>query len=233
MESPFEHIKHKIMNAQIHQYPYPHISINEIFPPEFYEEILENIPETSLYTPKPKYPGRKTKTLDDLEKLEKSKQKFWNDIIQLLRSEEFANILLEKFSVSKKGHSDLFIHKDLDDYEVTPHRDIRSKLITYLFYLAENSNGKNLGTYLLVPNNGQEIEETTKHLPWDQFKIVKEIEYLPNTFFAFTPNKCSFHAVKAKFPKDAIKKERDTIRGFVFDREEKDFPGYLFKNSSM
>jgi len=126
--------------------------------------------------------------LDDLEKLEKSKQKFWNDIIQQLRSEEFANILLEKFSISKKGYSDLFIHKDLDDYEVKPHRDVRSKLVTYLFYLAENSNGKNLGTYLLVPNNGQEIEETTKHLSWDQFKIVKEVEYLPNTFFAFAPN---------------------------------------------
>ena len=40
-------------------------------------------------------------------------------------------------------------------------------------------------------------------------------------------------AVKVKFPKYAIKKERDTIRGFVFDREEKDFPDYLFKNSSM
>ena len=50
MQTPFEHIKHKIMNAQINQYPYPHISINEIFPPEFYKQILENIPETSLYT---------------------------------------------------------------------------------------------------------------------------------------------------------------------------------------
>ena len=159
MESPFEYVKYQIMNAQINNYPYPHIRIDEIFPPEFYEQLLENIPDTALYTPKPKYPGRQTKTLDDLDNLDNSKREFWSKIIQWLRSDEFAKILLEKFSISKKGYSDLFVHKDLNDYEVKPHRDVKSKLVTYLFYLAKEKGPKGLGTYILVPKNDKEIED--------------------------------------------------------------------------
>ena len=49
----------------------------------------------------------------------------------------------------------------------------------------------------------------------------------PNSFFAFSPHENSFHAVKVNFPENAVK-ERDTIRGFVFDKDEKDYPEYLF-----
>ena len=58
--------------------------------------------------------------------------------------------------------------------------------------------------------------------------MVDESNFIPNSFFAFTPCENSYHAVKIKFPEELKKKERDTIRGFVFDKSEKGYPEYLF-----
>ena len=55
LESPYEYMKYKILNAPINYYPYPHISIENIFPQEFYDSLLENLPNIDEYTPKPKY----------------------------------------------------------------------------------------------------------------------------------------------------------------------------------
>jgi len=147
-----------------------------------------------------------------------------------LKSSDFSNLLLEKFSIKKNGHSDFFLHKDLDDFEVTPHRDVKSKLVTYLFYFPKDDSLSQLGTQILIPKEGKTIPDTTDHQDWNDFEIVKLSKYIPNSFLAFIPGKNSYHAVKIKFPENLDKKERDTIRGFVFDKSESDFPGYLFKN---
>ena len=43
LESPYEYLKYKIMNAPVYTYPYPHLLIENIFPEEFYAEIMKNI----------------------------------------------------------------------------------------------------------------------------------------------------------------------------------------------
>ena len=225
MKEAFEYVIKKIINSPIIKEPYPHILISGIFPDEFYSVLLEQIPNVSAYTAKTKY--GKTMTLENFDGLDEQKKKFWKEVYGFLRSDKFASILLKKFNVSRNGVSDLFLHKDLDDFEVTPHRDIFSKLVTYLFYLPKDSSLSQLGTHMLIPKKGVTIEKTTKHQDWKLFETVKKSEYVPNSFFAFSPHENSFHAVKINFPEDSIK-ERDTIRGFVFNKDEKDYPEYLF-----
>ena len=227
IESPYEYMKYKIQNTPVLTYPYPHILIENIFPQEFYNDIIKNIPSVEEFTPKPKYPGRKTLTLDEIENLDDRKKDFWGKMESWLKSEDFTNLLLNKFAIKKSGYSDYFLHKDLEDFEVKPHTDVRSKLVTYLFYLPEDNSLPQLGTNILVPK-GDIIENSTKHQEWENFSIVRSSKYLPNSFFAFTPCENSFHGVKIKFPNELQKKERNTIRGFVFDKSEKDYPSYLF-----
>ena len=227
MKEVFEYVIKKIVDAQIIQEPYPHILISGIFPDEFYSVLLEQIPNTSTYTSKPKYPGRKTMTLDNFDILDEEKKEFWKEIYGFLRSDKFTNILLEKFNISKKGISNLFLHKDLENFEFRPHRDTHSKLVTYLFYLPKDSSLSQLGTHMLIPKKGVVIENITKHQDWELFETVKMSEYVPNSFFAFAPHENSFHAVKIDFPEDSVKK-RDTIRGFVFNKDAEDYPEYLF-----
>jgi hypothetical protein len=226
-ENPYEYVKYKILNAPIITYPFPHIMIDDIFPKKFYQELLENIPTIAEFTPKPKYPGRKTLTLDEIDRLNEKKKKFWEQMEMWFKSEDFSNTLLKKFGITKPGVSDYFLHKDLEDFEVTPHTDVHSKLVTYLFYLPNDDSLSNLGTKILVPKNESSVG-TTKHQRWEDFNIVNSSKYIPNSFLSFTPCENSFHAVKIKFPEKIEKKERNTIRGFVFDKTEKDYPAYLF-----
>lgn len=229
MISPFEDVIKKIKDAQIITDPYPHIMIENIFPAEFYDEILETLPSLDDYALKSKYPGRKTLTLDSLDNLNEKKKIFWEQMTNWLRSDEFAYTLLQKFSINKKGNSDFFLHKDLEDFEVIPHTDLRSKLVTYLFYLPKDASMPNLGTDILVPKKDADVSFTTEHQKWENFDIVKSSKYVPNSFFCFTPCENSFHAVKIKFPENCERKERDTIRGFVFDKTVEDYPDYLFE----
>lgn len=228
MDEPYEYMKNQIINTPIQYFPYPHIHLDGIFPKSFYEKIIKNIPEIKEFTPKPKYPGRKTSTLDDYNNLPEEKKQFWIQIDKWLKSEDFSKLLLHKFSIDQEGHSDYFLHKDLEDFEVTPHKDVHSKLVTYIFYLPKDDSMSELGTQILVPKSGLSIPDTTAHQKWEHFELVKIIENIPNSFFAFAPCENSYHAVKIKFPTNQVKKERDTLRGFVFDVSEKDYPYYLF-----
>ena len=117
MKEAFEYVIKKIINSPIIKEPYPHLLISGIFPDEFYSILLQEIPKISEYTPKPKYPGRKTMTLENFDILDEEKKKFWKEVYSFLRSDKFANILLQKFNISKNGISDLFLHKDLDNFE--------------------------------------------------------------------------------------------------------------------
>ena len=225
MKVAFEYVIKKIIDALIIKEPYPHILISGIFPDEFYSVLLEQIPKVSAYTPKTKY--GKTMTLENFDILDEEKKKFWKEVYDFLRSDKFASILLKKFNISKNGVSDLFLHKDLENFEFRPHRDTHSKLVTYLFYLPEDSSLSQLGTHMLVPKKGVVIKKTTEHQDWELFETVKMSEYVPNSFFAFAPHENSFHAVKIDFPEDSVKK-RDTIRGFVFNKDAEDYPEYLF-----
>jgi hypothetical protein len=229
MNDPFEYAKQRIINAPVLEEPYPHMLIDEIFPEWYYKELIKNIPKREEYTPKPKYPGRQTLTLDNFDYLNEEKRKFWEKMFEWLKSSEFAELLLKKYSIKKKGYSGFFLHKDLQDFEVKPHVDVRSKLVTYLFYLPKDDSLPDLGTSVLVAKKGKEIQHTTKHQEWENFDIVKKSKYIPNSFFSFTPCENSYHAVKIKFPPESKINERDTIRGFVFDKETNDYPNYLFE----
>ena len=102
MQSVFEYVIKKINDAPIIETPYTHIMISDIFPDEFYDTLLDHIPSTSTYTLKPKYGGKQTMTLNDFDILHGEKKLFWEQIYAFLRSDDFANILLKKFNVSKK-----------------------------------------------------------------------------------------------------------------------------------
>ena len=231
MELIYEYIKNRILDAHIFEEPYPHILIENVFPVDFYKKLLDNIPHIDDFTPKPKYPGKETLTLENLEPLDDTKKDFWVTINNWLKSDDFANFLLNKFSIKKTGKSNFFLHKDLSNYEVTPHTDVKSKLVTYLFYLPKDDSLREMGTIMLIPKNGKIQHDRTQHQRWEDFDIVKQVEYLPNSFLAFTPNDNSYHAVKINFPEN-VRKERDTIRGFVFDMSADDYPAYLFENKN-
>ena len=45
------HLAYKIANANLLEYPYPHMFIENIFPIDIYEEMLINMPIQNNYSP--------------------------------------------------------------------------------------------------------------------------------------------------------------------------------------
>lgn len=224
----FQVLATKIREAPMLDHPFPHICIRDVLPEHFYRTLLKELPNLSEYRVNSKYPGRgpdgKVNTLvfDDF------KREPWKSFAEGIYSDDFAKLLLDKFAVTKPGYSSFYLHKDLEGFEIKPHTDITSKLITYLFYLPEDDAlREQLGTYLCISKDPALEKQSGTHHPWELFEIAKKVEYVPNSFFAFAPHDRSFHAVRARLDNGKMLKERDTLRGFVFNKDNQDLPDYL------
>jgi hypothetical protein len=176
-------------------------------------------------------------------------------LYEALQHPDFSRVLLQKFSDphSRNGagpaipidkHS-LFtngasehvcavgLYKDMASYEISPHRDHPSKLVTFLLYIQDDREPP-CGTMLCRPRAGQEgfadaaddygaakrEGRSGLWLDWDRFDVVKEVRGA-NTLLAFAPNDISYHGVKLD-GRAGERCHRTVVRGFIARRGYKD-----------
>jgi hypothetical protein len=269
-QEAFSHVVERIAAAPIIRDPYPYIYVKDIFPSAYYQAMLQRIVDVGEFAPAV-YPGvgvdlTAANFRDHGLTCENLASDPWLSAFHnFLKSELFTRPLLERFSAPDSwgergpaipaekhryfanGQTDFTsvfdLHKDMAGYEITPHPDIPSKIITYLFYLTPDESLRQFGTMLCRPKKGvkqslqdreaasrisRAVAKLTKRfsgpygldqkegwLPWEDFDITAMAEALPNSFFAFAPNDLSFHAVRMNIPADAPVQERLTLRGFI------------------
>jgi len=162
--------------------------------------------------------------------------------------EPFARLLLDKFSApgsrgptgravpveklpwfcdGARGVECVFgMYKDLANYEISPHRDHPSKVVTFLWYLSDDGPAP-CGTLLCRPKPtaalataGSEGYAQARRegraglwLDWSDFDVVKEVAGR-NVFLAFAPNEISYHGVRLDGA-GGISRERTVVRGFI------------------
>jgi hypothetical protein len=86
--------------------------------------------------------------------------------------------------------------EDRTNYELPPHTDIAIKLITVLFYLADEDADPQLGTEIYAPRS--EFHKPDPNVPRHQrssFVRVATVPYRPNTALIFAPGTNTFHGV--------------------------------------
>ncbi len=266
----FDHAVRKIKAQPIETDPFPHIYVEEIFPPAYYRAMLDRIAAVGKFVPT-LYPGvavdLSAKTFRDYgltcENFEKDEE--LSCLHHFLKSDEFSRLLLEKFSASdswgprgsaipvekhayfKGGQGDFTcvfdLHKDLPGYEISPHPDVTSKIVTFLFYFTPNDDLNRFGTMLCRVKPGCEeklahasrsklsslllratepfvgkaygLGQKDKWFPWDLFDVVKVAQAKPNSLLVFAPNSESYHAVRMDIAPDHPLQERQTLRGFI------------------
>ena len=49
--NPLEHVIYKLRNAAIAPYPYPHFYVRDVFPADFYAQLLDALPPDEGYAP--------------------------------------------------------------------------------------------------------------------------------------------------------------------------------------
>jgi len=205
------HIIEKIFLSKLITNPFDHKYVNDIFPLEFFNTLLENIPEKSNYTPIIKTgtvsndysPERFIFNLlesDDIEKLSQERKHFFNDLKKILMSEDLFKAVTSQFSKTlnnrinnmnemekeKLKDSNFFstrlaLVKDFTQYSLGAHTDTIKKFITFLFYIPSDDKLSKIGTTLYEPT--KPIANFQHHTKKETINNFKKIKTCP-----FVPN---------------------------------------------
>ena len=208
------HLAYKIANANLLEYPYPHMFIENIFPIDIYEEMLINMPIQNNYSPIHEKrmvkgsDGRFVILFNELEnlKIEKKKKEFWSEFYKSIINSRFTHILTSKFSnlIQRRFEGqtgvnlkdEMMLVQDRTNYYLGPHTDSIYKVITVLFYLPENNENANLGTSIYSPKDTKFQCVGGPHYKHQDFHKVTTMPMKKNSVFIFFKSSKSFHGVE-------------------------------------
>lgn len=210
-----DHLCAKIIEAPVSRLPFRHITFSDVFPADYYKDLLINLPELEAYKPLHHYEARKedgTSTRYECRLYGPNIAKlspFWRVCAAMLVSSELQVALFQKlFGLVPHGikvYPRPVLMRDFFGYYITPHTDTGSKLITVQFYLPPDDSMKDDGTGLCFDAPlGVERPE------------VKRIPFLPNSGYAFKVTRESWHRV-ARF--EGV--QRNSLMLIYYDRAGK------------
>ncbi|HTI85736.1 MAG TPA: hypothetical protein VL966_03955 [Alphaproteobacteria bacterium] len=216
----------RIADTPVAGEPMPHIVVDEIFPPDFYAELLANIPGRSHYTKITEtkrttdaYENRLILHLKTLDGLPAAQRAFWEELARWFLDSGLASALVKKFQgeLARAIGKDLrglsygtegMLVKDLDGYFIGPHTDVRSRAVSLLFYLPADDRQQAHGTTLYRPHDRTMTSDGSRHLGFAGFEPVSTVPFRPNAMLGFPRTDASFHGVA---PIDAPGIERDLL----------------------
>lgn len=203
------HMAYRICNAPIQTWPFPHIYVQDVFPWDFYHDLLASLPPVENYTTGEKnYNGRKF--ADTVP-----------EILSNLSSPEFLKIATRPFQpwIAKRGLSkaftDLRLIRDQQNYSIGPHTDARWKVLSLLFYLPPDGTLWEHGTSLYIPKDPTFRCEGGPHHLHEDFTRTYTAPYIPNSMIAFFKTDQSFHGVEPI----TIPCQRDLLLWNLYDRQ--------------
>src|SRR3712207_6113040 len=165
-----EHLLAAIGATPVHDTPYSHLYLERAFPDAVYRQMLDYLPPVSAYggdNPRihTRADGLITRNIISLSppalaRLPEPQREFWNEIGAALTSAQlkdavFARLsrdLSRRFRVPPERLTEITAYpkpalvKDLGGYEIKPHCDTNSKIVTMQFYLPRDSSQTELGT---------------------------------------------------------------------------------------
>ena len=220
-----EFVRYQIANAPVRPYPFPHFYVSPVFPDDFYQQLMASLPRTEVLEPISDHgtvgatdkttgiftPMSEPRYIADLSKLEEDEEArphghLWRDLSAWLLSDPFRDLMLQKFrigigerfGVSAQLRTDVegrFV-RDFHQYQIHPHTDQPAKLVSLLFYLPSNDALKRHGTVIYRPLDPElRCKGLTRH-PFELFRKVATMAFMPNALFGFLKTDTSFHGVE-------------------------------------
>jgi len=199
------YIVDKIKNATIYDYPFLHLIVDDIFPTDFYNLLLENkLSDLDLYNLKDinrvgtgYSDSRKVLNLEpEMPQLKNNYKEFYENFAKYMHY-HFQSLIMKKFKLSLRGtKGDLLYTRDTKNYSLGPHTDKTSKLLTCLIYLPMDDKHSFIGTSVYTPKITNFKCKGGPHYKSSNFDLVKTINYIPNRMFCFLKTDNSFHGVE-------------------------------------
>ena len=218
-----EFVRYQIMNAKVRGYPFPHLYVSPIFPPDYYELLQRNLPPTAWYRPleetnsvKPTQESAENSSgfaerfiadLADVEEREEQARTgdFWRRVSEWITGNRFHALVVRKFEpaiTARFGAGaklatgiDARLVRDFSRYAIGPHTDSKTKLVSLLFYLPKDAAMSHLGTSIYAPVDPSFRCPGGPHHPFGMFRKVATMPFAPNALFGFFKTDRSFHGV--------------------------------------
>lgn len=208
-----DHVQQALDQSQIDLDPYPHILVENILPKEYYQYLLDlRIPDDCLQSLEDvgrvtNYPpGRRfIEIMPNMPILGRDLREFWEETAMFLTT-RLTPMITQKFSshVAKRlgigtnvdVTSEILYVRDNQGYALSPHSDSPEKILTFLIYLARDSDHKSFGTSVYRPRDPNFTCPGGPLHPFENFERVKTAPYQPNTLFGFVKSDRSFHGVE-------------------------------------
>lgn len=237
---PLERLTDRLRAAEVVLEPYPHYLLENVFPEDYYEALLNHLPETDVYenlyevtTLKLdhfRHRDQRDLSEDWTETLPAELKSFWDrfdewflgpDLARAVLS-SFAGQLTERFGAEGfwpevSVESQLIRHRA--GYFLGPHSDLYTKLVVLLFYLAPDRRAEHLGTSLYRPRDPEFSCPNSTHYPFENFVKVKTAPYRPNSLLAFFRSDVSFHGLDPLSDQDVATSGRDLIQYTLHDKQ--------------
>ncbi len=221
------HIEQRFNSASLVHLPFPHLIIEDFFPPDVYQTILDANPfprnrgtewisaavaPTKTVTP---YWARKQINFhrNEIFQAAPAQQGFWEAIKQCFLADDwFAKLIVAAYpdyfllrfgeiaatsEFSGLLNKELFLQRHEPGFYIGPHTDIPTRIATCIFAFADRPGFEEYGTQLCVHRNPLVRCWGNDHHKPDDFVIRKVAPYRPNNFLLFFKTRQSFHAVKA------------------------------------
>lgn len=182
----------RIMAARITEDPFPHLYVEQVFSPEFYRELLENL-EVDF---KPIAEVRSIAGYPD-RSVHAAQSGFWSKLDAKMKDGRLRSALCAKLGrYAPTFRDETLLIKDRKGYQIGPHTDSPNKVASALFYLPQDNLMPEAGTSLYVPKKPGVKCSGERHYFFEDFNRAKTMPYLPNSMFAFKKSDVSFHGVE-------------------------------------
>lgn len=209
-----QHLLSALERTPVYDTPFSHFYLENAFPEDIYAQLLENLPDPQAYRP-----GRADKhmredgvvtkgvlALDEqtLQRLPETQRQLWRAVSDALSSAELKQAvfrmlsldLSRRFRIRPERVDEIVAYpkssliRNLGEYEIRPHPDGSSKIVTMQFYLPRDLRQLALGTALY-----QRHLFSLKALVslQSRFEKVKQFPFKPNSGYGFAVSRRSFH----------------------------------------
>jgi hypothetical protein len=215
-----EHLSKAIISSNINEKPAPYIFVENVFPQEYYEQIVQNLKNSeAFYKPQihngdPKYFFGSYDTRLQIyvpEELQNAPTlDFFSQLKRVFSSESVFNSFFTKFSegfssrfknlnesqIRAMINPTLLLTKHLKGYYLGPHTDRKEKVMTCVFYFPETDDMEYLGTAMYEPKQtGFTCKGVVHHNP-ENFIYTHTVPCKKNSALMFFRDDRLFHGVK-------------------------------------
>lgn len=241
--TPLRYVIDRLRTAELMADPYPHYYLENVLPDDYYQDLLDHLPESAVYQNLYEVTDLKLDHFRHREQRDLTEgwtsglpvelRNFWDRFDQWFLGPELAGAVLASFAApmhSRFGEdtswpavsveSQLIRHRA--GYFLGPHSDLYTKLAVLLIYLAPDRSAEHLGTSLYRPKDPEFSCPNSVHHSFADFVRVKTAPYRPNSLLAFYRSDISFHGLDPISEQDVTGCGRDLIQYTLHDKQARE-----------